>query len=791
MPSSLRLFAATGLSFVAILAPNSAQAIGLLVPAQADLDPLMIGYHRVHTVVRERMAETRVEQSFRNHTQQVLEATYIFPVPEGAVVSGFAMWVNGRRQPGELLERGQARRVYEDIVRRMEDPGLIEYMGGNLFRARVFPIPANAEQRIEIRFTQMLSYDGGVIHYRYPLRTGGDAARTLEDLTITTQIVSRTPIRAVYSPSHQIAVDRRNDHRVVVGYEAEGVALDEDFDLYYGVQDRDVGLSLLTHRTANDDGYFLAMIAPRTEVTEREIARKDIVFVFDTSGSMAGEKIDRAKAALHYMLARLRPTDHFQVVRFSTDVEQVFDGRSVPATPANVGLAQRAASRFVAAGGTAIDAALTTALETHRPRGRPSRMVVFLTDGMPTIGETNEGIIVGRTQQRIGDARLFAFGVGNNVNTTFLDRLAQENGGMGDYFRDGREMERRMSAFYDRIAYPLLTDLALSMPGLRSFDTYPRDLGHLYRGDQLFVVGRYRGDGPSRLALRGRVSNERSARRFSFPVTFPATEDRNAWLPRLWATRKIGFLLDEIRLRGNRSELREEVTQLAQRFGIVTPFTSYLVVEDQAIPEDLQRPPREQNPRDAGIDSLVDQALGGRRAPPPPTTQPEPADRFRGFDETTYDFEDDLVEGDLARPDGQILRFQSGASRRPLPAPSAPAPRGGTGEQGRRISAAVRELRQAERSEAAVDHRLRPAAGRTFRRVRSVWVDTSFRRSMPTLTLGYGTRSYFALLRRRPELRPAFALGREVVVVYEGKAIRVVRTAPDVSDEQLRRFVGG
>ena len=209
---------------------------------------------------------------------------------------------------------------------RVRDPGLVEHVGGRLFRARVFPIPPNSEQRVEIRFSQTLEYQDSVIHYRYPLHTGGPAARTLEDFTFTADIVSRTPIRAVYSPTHPLAVSRPDEHRATVGFEAQQAILDSDLDLYYSVQDRDVGLSLLTHQPPGEDGYFLAMIAPRAEIAEQEISAKEIVFVFDTSGSMAGEKLARAQAALDYMLARLRPDDRFQIVRFSTDVEVLFGG---------------------------------------------------------------------------------------------------------------------------------------------------------------------------------------------------------------------------------------------------------------------------------------------------------------------------------------------------------------------------------------------------------------------------------------------------------------------------------
>lgn len=793
-------FALTLVLTLASLGTGRAHAIGYLVPDAPGVEPLAIRHHRVGVSVRERVAETRVEQVFYNHTGQVLEATYVFPVPDGASVSGFAMWVGGRRQEGELLEAGQARAIYEAIVARVRDPGLVEHLGGRLFRARVFPIPPMSEQRVELHFSQTLEYQDSVIHYRYPLHTGGPATRTLEDFTFTADIVSRTPIRAVYSPTHPIAVARPDEHSATVGFEAHQAVLDADLDLYYSVQDRDVGLSLLTHQAPGEDGYFLAMIAPRAGVAEEEIAAKEIVFVFDTSGSMAGEKLARAQAALDYMLARLRPSDRFQVIRFSTDVQALFaGGQAVPATPANVEHARRFASRLVAAGGTAIHGALREGLAQQRRSAVP-RLVVFLTDGMPTVGETDAARIVNDAALWAADARVYVFGVGDDVNTTFLDTIARRTGGVGDYFADGAELERRLSAFYDRVAYPIFTDLALSLPGADVYDVYPRDLGHLYRGSQLMVVGRYRGGGPARVTLEGRLGPARELTSFAYPVTLPPQEPRNAFLPRIWATRKIGFLLDAIRLEGERPELRRDVVALAQRFGIVTPYTSYLVVEEQAVPP-----------------GLMPQAS----APAPGATA-----RFR--------FEDDVVQGQLNRPPADVLAVRphpstgGGSARteppspppaeppaptvaapeteaaadfarfdeaRVQPAPSAsaapppPAPSGGAGASGRRLARRLRDMREAEQvQEGQV---LRYVDGRAFQQIHGMWVDPRYRRSMRTLHVRPGSTGWIALLRERPDLRAILALGDRVALALDGaRAVIVDPAAPEgVSEAQVASFL--
>lgn len=752
-----------------------AHAVGLLVPSRGDLAPLSIRYHRVSVSVRERIAETRVEQTFVNQTGETLEAWYVFPVPEGATVSGFAMWVNGVRQEGEMLEAGRAREIYEGIVARMRDPGLVESLGGNLFRARVFPIAPYGEQRIEITFTQTLDYDAGLVHYRYPLRTPGSVATTLADCTISLDIASRTPIRAIYSPTHTIAVGRNGENQATASFEAAGVALDSDFDLYFGVADGDVGLSLLTHRPPGEDGYFLAMVAPRTEVTESELVGKDVLFVIDTSGSMAGDKIERARAALDYMLQRLRPSDTFQVVRFSTDVELLFDhGHSEPASAENVARARTFARHFVAAGGTAIHPALSEALRQRRPSSTASgpRMVVFLTDGMPTVGVTEPARIVRDVTAAAGGARLFVFGLGDDVNTTFLDQLARSNGGIGDYFRDGSELERRMSSFFDRVAYPVFVDLHLTLPGVNAYDVYPRELGDLYRGDQILVVGRYRGDGPGRIVLEGRLGHEATSREMGFDVTFPQQERRNEFLPRVWAVRKVGTLLDDIRLNGERPELRDEVIDVARRFGIVTPYTSYLVVEDDArmaipatpTPDVFLRIEASASGPSTGS-STGSSGRPTTPSAPPPSAPPEERYDFSGYDEAV-----------AAAPSA------GGAS--------ASAPSGGGGESGRRISSSLRDMRDAEREDEASEADARWALGRAFRWQGGGWVDSTYVAGMREFSVRSMSPAYFAILSARPELREALALGERVVVVLEGdRALIVSPDAPESSAADARRFV--
>lgn len=808
MPPPLRaLCALLALCLAALVAPSPARAVGLLVPTDTSLGPLSIRSHRVEVEVHERVAETRVTQVFRNHTARQLEATYIFPVPPGASVSGFAMTVNGVRQEGQLLEAGEARRIYEGIVARLQDPGLVEYMGGNLFRARVFPIPPRGDQTVEIRFAQTLDYQSSTLHYRYPLRTTGPQAQTLEDFTLRATIHSRLPIRSVYSPTHRVDTTRRGDRQVTVGFEEGRAALDRDFDLFYTVADGDVGLSVLTHRPPGEDGYFLMMMAPRTELTEREIVGKDILFVVDTSGSMAGEKMEHARQALRAWVERLNPDDTFNVLRFSTDVESMAE-TSLSASPANRARALRFINSFDASGGTAIAPALSQALAVPPRRGAP-RVVVFLTDGMPTVGETSVPAIIRMVQERNqGRAQLFVFGLGDDVNTTFLDLLAQQNRGAADYARSGAEMSTLLAGFYNMIAFPVLADLALALPGAEAYDIYPRDLGTLYRGGQLVVTGRYRAPGDVRVALTATVATQPEPRRFEWPVTLPAREEGNAFIPRVWGTRKVGYLLDEIRLRGENPELRDSVIGLARRFGIVTPYTSYLVTEPAATSE------RPIEPAPVDVDDLRNRARPvtvsrGPGQPPPPAAAPRPAPRAAPREEAASFDAFQSIAGSapghrMGGGGGTGASVPMGGAMRPsastampaapvvqaAPAMPSPAPTpDATGEAGRRVASSLRVLREAERVNAGAGG-TRYVAGRAFLQRDGVWQEDNLPAGARTLRVRPMSRAYFALLQARPAVRELLALGQRVRFrLDDGRVVDVSPDAPDTAEADVSAFL--
>jgi len=595
------------------MASGIAWADGIIIPVlphpqDPPIPPLAIKYHHVEVEIDGQVARTRIDQVFINDYHRDIEGTYVFPLPEDASISEFSMYSNGKKLMGQILDREKARAIYEEIVRQMRDPALLEYMGRSMFKARVYPIPARGEKRIELEYTEIIKSDAGLCHYLYPLNTEKFSSRPLNDVTITVKIKSPVPLKNIYSPSHDIKVVRKDDYRAEVSYEERDVKPDKDFELYYALSEKDIGLNLLTHRENREAGFFMLLISPREE--SPQLVKKDITFVLDTSGSMAGEKIEQAKKALQFCLENLNEGDKFNLISFSTDIVR-FKNSLVNYDVKTKEEALRFIEELRAQGGTNINDALIAAFDY---KGSPSikdspYMVVFLTDGLPTVGERNIGRIIENVKQaNLRNSRIFVFGVGHDVNTHLLDKLASQNKGVSEYIRPAEDLEIKVSQFYTKISHPVLANLNLNIEGVEIFDLYPRALPDLFRGSQLVLLGRYRNAGNVLITLGGEVNKQ--DRKYTYEGNFPERSSENQFLPRLWATRKIGYLLDEIRLHGENEELLEEIKSLSIRYGIMTPYTSFLVLEDEAKYGQVPAPLIQES-RDAFL-SMKKEAVGAR-----------------------------------------------------------------------------------------------------------------------------------------------------------------------------------
>ena len=559
------------------------QAQGIVItrpPNIPRVEPLTLEHHYVSVSIDNQLAVTKIDQVFANPNDSQLEGTYLFPLADDVAVSDFVLYIDGKPATAALLQKDEARDVYEGIVRASQDPALLEYIGRGVFQARVFPIPPNGERRIQLEYAQILKTDAELAKYTYPLRTEKFTPHPVRNVAVSLEIESPHPLTTIYSPSHNIAIRREHARHASVSYEGANVSAPRDFVCYYSVSDKDVSMSLLTHRgTPDAAGYFLLLISPKYDVKKTDILEKDFIFVLDRSGSMEGEKIEQAKAALRFCMRNLNDGDRFNLISFHTDVEP-FSKKLVPVKDKREE-ALAFISHIDAQGGTNINDALLTALAAEPDAARP-RILIFLTDGEPTSGETEPVRIlknVSDANHRQGrQARIFVFGVGDDVNVQLLDKIAEQNGGTRQYVSPQENLEIAVTSFFTKVNEPVLANLALDMGHIQTKSLYPRRLPDLFRGSQLTVLGRYETGGDTLLTLIGDIGGEKQE--FSNTAQFPAHQSDHGFLPQLWAQRKVAYLVDEVRLNGENEELVNEIVRLSKKYGIMTPYTSFLVTEE-------------------------------------------------------------------------------------------------------------------------------------------------------------------------------------------------------------------
>jgi Ca-activated chloride channel family protein len=679
-------------------------------PDPRPLFPLAVEYHRVTVTIENQVAVTRVDQLFRNDHDDTVEGTYLFPLPVEALVTDFAMWVDGQRLEAKILSAEEARQIYDDIVRQMRDPALLEYAGRGAVQASIFPIEAGASRRVELEYTQVLPADNGLIHYRYPLNTEKFSSAPLEQVSVSVSVVSSEDVRAIYSPSHPVAIARDGERRFTAGYEASGVTPDTDFDLYYSVSPEAIGLNTLSyHDPATGEGYFVLLAAPSLAAAADQIVAKDVIVVLDQSGSMEGEKFAQAQAAVDYILTHLNAADRFNLVAFSTGVSP-YASRLQPASAAEP--ARDWVRGLRAEGGTNINLALLEAVagvaapEPGQAAARPT-ILIFLTDGLATEGVVDSSQILNNLASAApASVRLFAFGVGHDVDTFLLDRLVEAHHGLSSYVLPGERIDEAVSGFYAKVSVPVLADLRLEVDGVTVEDTYPNPLPDLFAGSQLVVTGRYRGAGPAAIRLTGAVNGQPRAFNYggqSFAAPGDAASPAAAFIPRLWATRRVGHLLNQIRLHGEQAELIDSVVKLSIRFGIVTPYTSYLVTETE-------------------FDLLTEE---GRAA--------LAADEYAAAASTEV-----LAYGAEA--------VERAADQQSLAAAEAPAAVAGSAAE-----------------------RVRIVGSRTFLFRDDGWIDTAFDAlRQPAVPVTFASDTYFELLHARPELAGPLSLGPRVIALDAG-----------------------
>ncbi len=558
--------------------------------AQGWIDPLPgrpdIGVVRVRSDVdvrvTGRVAEVVVEEWFENRSRGVAQGVYVYPLPGEAVFSNFSLWQGDEELRGETMDADRAREIYREIVRRRRDPALIELVGHGLVRARVFPIEAGQSRKITLRYTQLLERAGDAVQFRYAgARPAPGTAPTPTGLTLT---ADADAFRDPFSPTHELEVERTGEAlRVQPSSELMG-----NLSIFLPLAGSGVGITLATHRTAGpDDGeddYFMLTLSPGE--ADAGSTPRDITAVVDVSGSMSGEKLCQTQAALRQLLGSLGREDRFRLVAFSNRVVAHSEGWR-GADVRELEHARRWIDGLTADGGTNIAGALEEALRLDSPADRLP-IVVFLTDGLPTVGERSPEAIADAADKRRGRHRVFAFGVGYDVNTYLLDRLSVAGRGSTEYVEPGEDVERAVSLLAGKVTRPVLTDLEIDGAPVELLELYPGELPDLFAGDDLVLFGRYRGHGSGALRIRGRRAGETES--FATDAAFQRRVTTNDFIPRLWASRKLGELTRQVRLNGADPELVEAIRATALRYGLLSEYTAYLVQEPMAVASRMIQP---------------------------------------------------------------------------------------------------------------------------------------------------------------------------------------------------------
>jgi len=688
---------------------------------------LRIDHHRVTVSIANQIATTSVDLEFVNEGNGLAEGTFIFPLPGEAAVDQLTMYINGQPIDAKILPADEARGIYNEIVRQYRDPALLEYIGSSAIQANVFPIPPGESRKIEIRYSQILEVENSLLHYVYPLKvTDLISSRAVDTLSIRVDVTSNDPISNIYSPSHSIAVSRGDDDgSFSAGYEANFIAPTDDFSLYYGIATQTINANLLTYReSANEDGFFMLLVQPPVTLPNDQIVAKDVIVVLDQSGSMFGDKWDQAREAAEYVLNQLNANDRFNVILFSTGW-RIFSNQMESPEQAQGAIDWLRGQEAV--GGTDINGALTEALKMADAE-RPTT-ILFLTDGLATEGVTaTDDILANVKAGARPNVRIFTFGVGDDVDTFLLDAIVRDQRGAGSYVRPTERIDEEVAALYSKISAPVLTDVTLDMGGLITSDMYPTmPLPDLFAGTQLTLVGRYRGDADNlSFTLKGTVNRQQQVFTYS-NLSFPSRAGGEAFIARLWATRRIGDLLNTIRLNGENPELVDSIVRLSVRYGIITPYTSFLIEEDDILTAQGQNRAEEEFAQQA-------QVLSGEASGAGAVSAADTAASFAN------------AEAPMAMP---TMNAQMGGAP-----PAAP------GEPVDPSSGYINPIQTVN--------------GKTFILQGEIWMDTTFQPdTMTTEKVAFLSDAYFALLDAHPELGAYFAIAERVIVVLDGVAYEV------------------
>jgi Ca-activated chloride channel family protein len=660
----------------------------------------------VRVDLSDRVLRYEITETFINRGSRVGEADFMFPLPKGAAFQDLKLSINGELVAGETMNADRARQIYEEIVRRQRDPALLEWMGYGLLRARIFPIAPGEQKKVVVRFQTVAPREGDALridYFRGYRTTRGESTERPEGRTSFVLTYPDDPsYGTAYSPTHSLRLgDSERDRRVEVRNASGEITV-----LVPVRRSTSAAISLLANAPGNDDGFALIRLSPPA-VQPRAVPR-DVTFVIDVSGSMSGEKIEQARAAGKQLLRTLSPMDRFRLIDFSSDVRTFRDDFS-PVTRENLRAADRYLDGLEAQGSTNISGALDEALSGRVQYGRLP-IVLFLTDGQPTVGERDPAAIAASVNRQRESRRLFTFGVGADLNVSLIEQLALEGRGTASFVRPEESVERAVSIVASRLTSPLVTDVRVHADGVRLLRMHPNGPVDIFAGEDLVILSRYDGSGNAVLRFEGQTTS--GPVNWSSRVYFPERSRENPFVARLWATQRIGYLSAEKRKHGGSQEINDEIRDLGERFGIPTEFSSYLVVE-----------PGMRTRRGDGMVGAQDSRLNGM-----------------------------VATGGTAAASAAPQAFEA--------AKSAAAQRAVT---------SVAAMDSA--SGYSTDSNVRHVGNFTLVLRNGVWTDIRFKQSVPTIRVKPYSDAYFKLLEMVPDLKEPFSVGERVIVMGKNVAI--------------------
>lgn len=735
-------WAGSVLALVLVLVGSTAHAGGMVLAwpqgaPKPHASPLVHKTTAVHAQLRENYARTEVEHVFHNPSRGRLEGYFLLPLSKRSVIRDFSMEINGVPVHAELLEAKKARGIYEEIVRKMKDPALMEYHDRGLFKVRIFPIEPNTDLRVKLVYAEELPRNSGTWEYNFLTNVARYGAKAMENFRLDVDIEAREALRNVFCPTHEVEIIRKGERGARIGYEGKAETADSDLRIYFDTDQAQPGLSLLCYNDGQEDGYFQMSMNPGF-VDEAAVMPKAVTFVLDVSGSMDGKKLEQAKNALNFCIDALGPRDLFNIVPFSTEARAAYN-ELVPADRLHRAGARAYVNNLRAAGGTNIYDALARALSTSTPEH--PHMIIFITDGKPTIGETREAPLLARVRTaNPHGTRIFTFGIGTEVNTHLLDKITETTRAYQTYVLPEENIEYAIRDFFRKASSPVLTDIRLKLDGDVVLEqVYPKALPDLFNGSTITIMGRYRRPGPVEVAVTGKVHGAR--KEFRYTLDFPRRTEVHEFVPALWAARSVGFYLDQMRLHGEKQELIDEVVRLARQHGIISPYTSYLIIEDerQQVAANRIRP---------------DQQLLRNRVQAAPS--------FQSRNRAQFDQGIRSNSGARSIDASRSLRSQNAAvNMRQLRS-------GGQDMQFRTTSGGQQDLAAG----------IRNVNGRAFYQDRSTWVDANVARqrqqaAQRTNRMRFGSPEYFEFSRNQPAANEFLALGRNVRFIFQGEMVEI------------------